>query len=95
LLNINNQLLLSGFADQPIFVKLNNGKEEWIAIGKLSYSMQIYDPLNNSWIPIKSLSLEIGNFTVFNVVAAKQILNGSIVYSDYIANNILLDMKTP
>ena len=44
---------------------------------------------------IKSLSLEIGNFTVFNVVAAKQILNGSIVYSDYIANNILLDMKTP
>jgi len=95
LLNINNQLLLSGFADQPIFVKLPNGKEEWIAIGKLSYSMQIYDPLNNSWIPIKSLSLEIGNFTVFNVVAAKQILNGSIVYSDYIANNILLDMKTP
>lgn len=87
------QLMISGMSDQPVYVKLSNGTEEWLTIGELSYNMQLFDPLNSTWINITSLSLLFGNFTVYDVQTAQVFHNGHTIRSDYIANGILVDMK--
>lgn len=92
---INHHISISGLGDQPVFVKLANGSMEWLVLGLLNYSMQIYNPVNDTWLPIKSIILERGNYSVYDVQTARQFM-GNInrtVINDYIANGILLDKK--
>ncbi len=89
---INGNIEVTGLNIQPIFVKFENGSVGWTKIGNLNYTMQLYCPLNNTWVPITSLKIIFGNFTVYDIMTARQI-NGEYVYSDYIANGYLLDSK--
>jgi hypothetical protein len=94
-LELNHQIYISGMGDQPVFVKLANGSMEWLVLGKVSYGMSIFDPLNNTWIPVTSITLHNGHYAVYDVVTARQLTNGghTIVFNDYIANGVLLDKK--
>jgi len=89
---INGNIEVTGLNLQPIFVKFENGSVGWTMIGNLNYTMQLYCPLNNSWVPVTSLKIIFGNFTVYDIMTAREI-NGEYVYSDYIANGYLLDTK--
>ncbi len=89
---INGNIEVTGLNIQPIFVKFENGSVGWTMIGNLNYTMQIYCPLNNTWVPVTSLKIIFGNFTVYDIMTARQI-SGGYVYSDYIANGYLLDSK--
>lgn len=92
---LNNQIHISGMGDQPVYVKLANGSAEWLVLGKVNYGMNLFDPLNNTWIPVTSITLHNGNYTVYDVVTARQFSDGghTEVYNDYIANGVLLDKK--
>lgn len=94
-LEINKNIYISGMGDQPVYVKLQNGTTEWQILGKLNYNMSIFDPSNNTWIPITSITMHNGNFSVYDVNTARQFIsNGHTeVFNDYIANGILVDIK--
>ena len=94
-LELNHQVYISGMGDQPVYVKLVNGSTEWLVLGKVNYGMSVFDPLNNTWIPVTSITLHNGHYSVYDVVTARQLTNGghTRVYNDYIANGVLLDMK--
>ncbi len=89
---INGNIEATGLNIQPIFVKFENGTVGWTMIGNLNYTMQLYYPLNNTWVPVTSLKIIFGNFTVYDITTSRQI-NGGFVYNDYIANGYLLDTK--
>jgi len=89
---INGNIEVTGLNLQPIFVKFENGSVGWSMIGNLNYTMQLYCPLNNTWVPVTSLKIIFWNFTVYDITTSRQI-NGEYVYSDYIANGYLLDTK--
>ncbi len=89
---INGNIEVTGLNIQPIFVKFENGSVGWTMIGNLNYTMKLYCPLNNTLVPVTSLKIIFGNFTVYDIMTARQI-NGGYVYSDYIANGYLLDSK--
>lgn len=92
--NINNGLLyVSGATDQPIYVKLPNGTEQWIMVGNLNTSDMIFDPVNNTWIPVNSIQIDYGSFSVYDISGSKIFTSGGYERSDYIANGILLDVK--
>ncbi len=94
-LELNHQLYISGMGDQPVFVKLANGSTQWLILGKVNYGMSIFDPVNNTWIPVTSITLHNGHYAVYDVVTTRQFTNGghTEVFNDYIANGVLLDMK--
>ncbi len=86
IIDVNNGLLfISGFNVQPILVKLKNGITEIIPVGQLNYGMEILMPLLHKWIPITSITLKTGSFTVYDI----KIVGGM----DYIANGILVIQK--
>jgi len=89
----NGELFVSGMEDQPIFVKLPNGTEEWLTVGQLTTSMELFNPLNNNWTQITNLTILFGNFTVYDIHTARNFNNNGSVRSDYIANGFLLDKK--
>jgi len=89
---INGNIEVTGLTIQPIFVKFENGSVGWTMIGNLNYTMELYCPLNNTWVPVTSLKIIFGNFTVYDIMTAREI-SGGYVYSDYIANGYLLDSK--
>ncbi len=89
---INGNIEVTGLNIQPIFVKFENGSVGWTMIGNLNYTMKLYCPLNNTWVPVISLKIIFGNFTVYDITTSRQI-NGEYVYNDYIANGYLLDTK--
>lgn len=95
LLELNHQIYISGMGDQPVYVKLANGTTEWLVLGKVNYGMSVFDPVNHTWIPVTSITLHNGNYTVYDVVTARQFTDGghTAVFNDYIANGVLLDMK--
>ena len=93
--NVNGVVDISGLNDQPVYVELQNGTKEWVMLGQLNFTMKIYYPANSTWIPIYSLTILTGNFTVFDVVSSNFFYNGNYMRSDYIANGILLDKKAP
>ncbi|PYB68300.1 hypothetical protein DMB44_04445 [Thermoplasma sp. Kam2015] len=94
-LELNNQIYISGMGDQPVYVKLANGTTEWLVLGEVNYGMSVFDPANNTWIPVTSITLHNGNYTVYDVVTARQFTDGghTAVFNDYIANGVLLDKK--
>ena len=47
---------------------------------------QMYNPITNSWVTIQDLNYLYGNFKVYDVQTSP--------FNNYIANGILLDMKT-
>lgn len=92
--NIDNGLLyVSGATDQPIYVMLPNGTAEWIMVGYLNTSDMIYDPVNNTWVPVTSFTTDHGNYTVYDLTGTKIFSSDGYLRSDYIANGILLDRK--
>ncbi len=94
ILNINNGMLyVSGLLDQPIYVKLWNGVDEWIMIGNLTTSDHILNPITSKWIPVNSIQTLKGNFTVFEITGSYQFYQDGHTRCDYIANGSLLDMK--
>lgn len=95
IVQINHNIGISGLGDQPVFVKLQNGTTKWVVLGQVNYTMQIFNPINQSWTPVKSLIVGHGNFSVYDVVTSKQIVidGHSRVIDDYIANGVLLDIK--
>ncbi|QRF75145.1 hypothetical protein Thermo_00638 [Thermoplasmatales archaeon] len=94
-LELNHQVYISGMGDQPVFVKLSNGSTEWLVLGKVNYGMSVLDPVNNTWIPVTSITLHNGHYAVYDVVTASQLTIGGYtrVFNDYIANGVLLDMN--
>lgn len=87
------EICISGMYDQPVFVKLQHGTEEWLTIGQLSYGMELYNPMNNSWTNVSGISLRFGNFTVYDVQTGQMFHIGMSVRSDYMANGFLVDRK--
>ena len=93
--NVNGIVYISGLNDQPVYVQVQNGTKEWVMLEQLNFTMKIYYPINNTWVPVSSLTILTGNFTVFDVVSSNFFYNGNYLRSDYIANGILLDKKAP
>ncbi len=84
-LDINDgQLFASGLGDQPMYVHLQNGTKKAIALGQLATGMQLYDPAMKTWVPVTSLQIINGTFSVYD-------LRTSGGY--YIANGILTPNK--
>jgi hypothetical protein len=94
-IELNHAIYISGMSDQPVYVKLQNGSQQWVVLGEVNYTMSLFDPVNNTWIPVHSIIWRQGNFTVYDVVTARQFVsqNHTEVFNDYIANGFLLDMK--
>ena len=93
-LNIDNGLLfVSGMHDQPIYVLLPNGMPEWIMVGNLTTSDSILSPLNGTWVPVTSLQMVSGNFTVYEINGQKMFYQSGYMRFTYLANGLLLDRK--
>ena len=71
IMDINNGLLfVSGLFDQPLYTRVQNGTAEPVLLGMLNTTMELYDAMNNTWIPITHLEYLRGNFTVYDVVTS-------------------------
>lgn len=89
-ININNgQLYASGLYDQPIYVSMQNGTQEWVLLSQLKVGMKMLDPLTHSWITIHRVKIIDGSFTVYDVRVTGAPNN------NYIGNGILVDDKLP
>lgn len=96
IIDINNGLLyVSGTNDQPIYVSLPGGLHTWIMVGNLTTSDMIFNPLNSTWIPVNSVQVLHGNFTVYDVMGSKIFYENGYLRSNYIADGVLLDKKMP
>lgn len=94
IMDINHgSLYVSGMNDQPIFVKLKNGTEEWLTLDQLNYGMELFNPQKHTWTLITSISLQFGNFSVYDVQTVPNIHDQGHLRGDYIANGFLLDKK--
>ena len=83
ILSINNGLLYLTPTDQPIYT--DHG---WIRNPQdLKIGWKIYEPAENTWVTIQSLETLKGHFQVYDLRTTEP--------NNYIANGILLDMKTP
>lgn len=83
---INNGSLEVTQVDQPIYAR-NGTYQGWVPDPtRLKVGWEIYDPLNNSWILIHSISVVVDHCKVVDVVTTGP--------NNYIANGMLLDMKT-
>ena len=70
-MDINNGLLfVSGLFDQPLYARVQNGTAEPVLLGRLNTTIELYDAMNNTWIPITHLEYLTGNFTVYDVVTS-------------------------
>ncbi|MGC8496460.1 MAG: Hint domain-containing protein [Thermoplasmata archaeon] len=86
IIDINNgSLYMSGLGDQPMLVKMQDGVIETTTLGQLNYGMQVYVPLLLKWIPITSIKLLTGSFTVYDIKTIGNV--------DYIANGVLIIPK--
>ncbi len=96
IIDVNNGLLyVSGTNDQPIYVTLPDGVQTWIMVGNLTTSDKLLDPLNSTWIPVNSVQVLHGNFTVYDVTGSKIFYENGYLRSNYITDGILLDKKMP
>ncbi len=94
ILSINNGLLyVSGLTDQPIYVLTPNGTAQWIMAGNLSTSDYILDPQMGIWVPVFSLQVEYGNYTVYDLHGEKMFYQSGYMRFTYMANGLLLDRK--
>ena len=85
LLSINDKQLELTTTDQPIFMR-NASFMGWIRDPKdLQVGDELFNPVNQSWIRINSLTFEHGNFKVYDIETAP--------YNNFIANGMLLDRK--
>lgn len=94
-IEINHKIFISGMGDQPVYVKLRNGTTEFTVLGEVNYTMQIFNPVKDKWTNVSSIILKQGNFSVYDVVTARQFdtAGHTKVINDYIANDVLLDLK--
>ena len=84
---INNGLLYLTLYDQPMYVR-HDGFAEWVKNPvEFNIGWELFNPLENKWIPITSIELRDGSFTVYDLQATGP--------NNYIANGILADAKTP
>ncbi len=88
---------ISGVKDQPLYVQLQNGTEELLPLGELNNTMEIFDPLNSTWIQVYNITVFNGNFTVYDISASPPSVfhNDTGIQGDYIANGILVPDKFP
>ncbi len=71
IMDINNGLLfVSGLFDQPLYARVQNGTAAPVLLGMLNTTIELYDAMNNIWIPITHLEYLTGNFTVYDVVTS-------------------------
>ncbi|MCL5678125.1 MAG: hypothetical protein M1442_02490 [Candidatus Thermoplasmatota archaeon] len=84
---------ISDITTQPVYVRLQNGTEQWVYLGQLNSTMKIFDPLNGTWMPVYSIVIRIGNWTVYEPDNAPFSRVGQILRGTYIANGILLDLQ--
>ena len=92
-IRIDNFISLSGPNVQPVYVKTAHGRNEWIFLGQITKGMSLYNPQNNTWVRVTSITIVIGHFTVYEVVGSKEFWSQGHRRSDYIANGILVDRK--
>ncbi len=91
--DIDGILKAAGPNDQPLYVQLQNGTAEWLMLGRINTSMKVFDPLNNTWIPVYNITVLNGNFTVYDISAAPVYHTSNTRGGDYIANGLLVDDK--
>jgi len=85
MVNINQGLLLATRIDHPMYVR-NGTWEGWVADPQdLRTGMELYSPLDDSWIEITSLSYVLDKVKVYEI--------GLTAPDNYIANGILCDRK--
>lgn len=86
-LSINQGELVVTPTDQPIWV-MNSTFVGWLHDPQnLMVGDLLYDPVNNTWIPVSSLTILNEKTYVYDVQTS--------VANDYIANGFLVDMKMP
>ncbi len=83
---------ISGVNKQPVYVQLQNGSDEWVVLGQLNFTMKIYDALDNTWMPIYSIIIRIGNWTVYEPENAPFVHTDQTLRGTYIANGVVLDL---
>jgi hypothetical protein len=83
---------ISGVNKQPVYVQLQNGSDEWVVLGQLNFTMKIYDALDNTWMPIYSIIIRIGNWTVYEPENAPFVHTDQTLRGTYIANGVVLDI---
>jgi hypothetical protein len=85
MVSINQGLLLATRIDHPMYVR-NGTWQGWVADPQdLRTGMELYCPLNDSWIKINTLSYVLENVKVYQI--------GLSAPDNYIANGILCDRK--
>ena len=80
----NGLLLVSGLMDQPLYARLQNGTVQPVLLGMLNTTMELYNAITSTWIPITSLQYLKGNYTVYDVVTSS-----SFALSQPSANNYI------
>ena len=86
-------LYVSGLTDQPIYVLMPNGTAQWIMVGNLTTSDYILDPQMGIWVPVFSLQIDYGNYTVYDLHGEKMFYQSGYMRFTYMANGLLLDRK--
>jgi len=85
IVDINNGMLyVSGLNDQPLYGRYPNGTSAPIVLGQLNKAMYLYDALNNTWIPVTSLVVFYGNFTVYDVITSASFAGGHPLANNYV-----------
>ena len=85
--DINNGMILVTPTDQPIYIR-NSTFTGWLRNPQnLTNEDQIFDPVNNSWVNVTSVTILKTNILVFDLVTSG--------WNNFIANSFLLDKKAP
>src|SRR5271157_274306 len=84
----NGELFVSGLNDQALFARMQNGTQKGIVLGHLAVGMKLFEPATGTWVPITSMTVLGGSFTVYDLQG------GSGSAGDYIGNNIVALYKT-
>ena len=92
-IRIDNFISLSGPNIQPVYVKTHDGRKEWIFLGQIVKGMNLFNPMNNTWVKVTNITIIIGHFTVYEVIGSREFWSQGHKRSDYIANGILVDRK--
>ncbi len=97
IVDINNGMLfVSGLTVQPLFGRFANGTSAPILLGKLNKTMDLYDALNNTWIPVTSIQMVTGNFTVYDIVVSAPFASGNTLANNYVTGvGVPMILKRP
>ncbi len=86
--DINQGLIfVSGWTDQPLLARSQNGSVGPIFLGQLNTTMSLYDALTGTWIPISSLQVLQGTFTVYDVVTSASFAASNSKLNNYVSGS--------